>query len=248
VVAIKGAKVYPPQVKSDIQVSSTGMSGSKVWEYVVVPETSGELVVPSVALSYFDPRSQRLARMDTAQLKLEVTPGAGTLAGGTVGAPQPAAAPRAAEPGGLALRTELDAARPWLPPVRPGTVGILLVVALLAHVGLWGSGHVRLTARSRARVATGGRGARAALREIKKATAAGQSKEAAASLIERALLDAFGPLDGDAGAAQDDEGHRAARAVLDEARFLRYAPQLGDYSERIREVAERARATVRRWA
>jgi hypothetical protein len=45
-----------------------------------------------------------------------------------------------------------------------------------------------------------------------------------------------------------DEREQAARDVLAEVRFIRYAPQLGDYSEKIREVADRAAAVVRRWA
>jgi hypothetical protein len=38
------------------------------------------------------------------------------------------------------------------------------------------------------------------------------------------------------------------RQILDEVQFLRYAPQLGDYSEKIREVAQRAAEAVKRWA
>ena len=41
---------------------------------------------------------------------------------------------------------------------------------------------------------------------------------------------------------------RAARELLQEVRFIRYAPQLGDYGDKIREVAARAAEVVRRWA
>jgi hypothetical protein len=44
------------------------------------------------------------------------------------------------------------------------------------------------------------------------------------------------------------ERERAARAVLEDVRFLRYAPQLGDYTDKIREVASRAAELVRRWS
>jgi hypothetical protein len=74
----------------------------------------------------------------------------------------------------------------------------------------------------------------------------GLSKEAAASLIEKALVEAFGPLDGKGSDAS--EGLDAARALLEEVHFVRYAPQLGDYSEKLRELAARATATVKRWA
>ena len=38
------------------------------------------------------------------------------------------------------------------------------------------------------------------------------------------------------------------RALLDEVHFVRYAPQLGDYSEKIQALAARAAEAVRRWA
>jgi hypothetical protein len=69
------------------------------------------------------------------------------------------------------------------------------------------------------------------------------SKEAAAGLIERALHDLFGPVDGD-----DSARGREVRQLLDEVHRVRYAPQLGDYSEKLRELAAKAGAVVRRWA
>ena len=71
----------------------------------------------------------------------------------------------------------------------------------------------------------------------------GMSKEEAAGLIERALHDLFGSVDGD-----DSERGRAVRQLLDEVHRVRYAPQLGDYSERLRELAARAGEVVRKWA
>jgi hypothetical protein len=73
------------------------------------------------------------------------------------------------------------------------------------------------------------------------------SKEASAALIEKVLHDVFGPVEDGAG-LEDDEPLRAARDVLEEVRFLRYAPQLGDYTEKIRDLAARAAAVVRKWA
>jgi hypothetical protein len=69
------------------------------------------------------------------------------------------------------------------------------------------------------------------------------SKEAAAGLIERILHETLVVKDGD-----DGERARALRQVLDEVHQLRYAPQLGDYSEKVRELAGRAGEVVRRWA
>jgi len=49
-------------------------------------------------------------------------------------------------------------------------------------------------------------------------------------------------------ASPDGERERAAREVLGEVQFLRYAPQVGDYSDKIREVAARAAGVIRRWS
>jgi hypothetical protein len=38
------------------------------------------------------------------------------------------------------------------------------------------------------------------------------------------------------------------RALLDDARFVRYAPQLGEYKDKVEDLAARAAAAVRRWA
>jgi hypothetical protein len=38
------------------------------------------------------------------------------------------------------------------------------------------------------------------------------------------------------------------RALLDDARFVRYAPQLGEYGDKVKDLAARAAEAVRRWA
>jgi hypothetical protein len=88
---------------------------------------------------------------------------------------------------------------------------------------------------------------RTALADLQRAGSNGMTKEASAALIEKTLHDLFGHIPEVAG-AQDGDRERAARQVLQEVHFLRYAPQLGDYSEKIRDVARRAADVVRRWA
>ena len=70
------------------------------------------------------------------------------------------------------------------------------------------------------------------------------AKEQAAALLDKGLHEAFGDIaDGD-----ESERGRTVRALLSEVYFVRYAPQLGDYSETLRDLAGRAAAAVRRWA
>ena len=233
--SIPGAKVYPPQLKSDLRTGPAGMSGSRTWEFVVVPQTAGGLEVPALSFSYFDPTSDRIVHTATAPIHLAVTGGA--VAGNA--APLPAAP--AAAGGPLRLRTELST-RPT--PGFPGkAVAGFALAALLVHGLLWGGTRIAASLRGRPAATAAPRSARGALRDLQRVGRETMSKEAAALLIEKNLYAVFGSLDGDEG-----ERARAVRGVLDEVHAVRYAPQLGDYSERLRALSVRAAEVVRRWA
>jgi hypothetical protein len=240
-VVVPGAKVYPPQVKSDLKPSASGISGSRTWEFVVVPETTGELKVPALTFSYFDSAAGRIESAATEPLTMAVLGGT-TTAG--LPMPAPAALPsRSGVP--LPLRSDLDDDRLRVPGMGATALGGAVAMALVAHGLLFGLG----TFGRRARPAAGGasrRSVRAALSELERASKDGLTKEAAATLIEKALVEAFGPLDGKD--SETTEGALAARSLLEEVHFVRYAPQLGDYTEKLRELAARASATVKRWA
>ncbi len=233
-----GAKVYPPQVKSDLRSTAEGITGSRTWEFVLVPETTGRLEIPPLAFSYFDPAAGKLVTTQTAPLSLQVE--GGTLAAGQPQPQRPAAGSRAE--GGLPLRSSLDLPRARVPGLSPGTLAALAALALLLHTALWVGPRLRGLPGGSRRAAP--RSVRAALRELERARADGLSKEQAAALVEKALHEAFGELD----ERDESERARAVRTLLDEVHFVRYAPQLGDYSDKIRDLAARGSETVRRWA
>jgi hypothetical protein len=83
-----------------------------------------------------------------------------------------------------------------------------------------------------------------ALRELERAGSEPMSKEQAATLVEKALHEAFGELPDE----EDGEPARTVRALLDDVRFVRYAPQLGEYKDKVRDLAARSADAVRRWA
>jgi hypothetical protein len=237
-VEVTGAKVYPPQVKSDLKVTPQGIRGSRTWEFVVVPETSGTLEVPAVAFPYFDPKTETVVTTETAALSLHVE-------GGTVAAGAPAAAPAPIGNGGaLPLRADLDPSVLALPSLEGRTVAILAALGLLGHAGLWGAGLVRGAFRRVGGRTTPVRSVRAALRDIERAGRPGMTKEQAAALLDKGLHEAFGDIDDSDGSQRG----RAVRALLSEVNFVRYAPQLGDYSETLHDLAGRAAEAVRRWA
>jgi len=236
---VLGAKVYPPQVKSSLQTRSTGIVGSRTWEFVVVPQTAGTLEIPSLTFSYFDPSEKHIVHRSTPVLPLQVS-------GGAPGAtpPAPMAGPSIASRGGpLPLRGDLEL-RSRLGSTIPGRwVGWVVALVLLGHgVLLIGDRLGTLRRRSQGRVAAP-RNVRGALAALEKVGRDGMSKEAAAGLIEKTIHGVFGAVDGDS-----SERGRAVRELLAQVHQVRYAPQLGDYSERLRELASRAGEVVRRWA
>ena len=237
-VTITGARVFPPQAKSDLRPTGEGISGSRTWEFVVVPETSGAVEVPPLSFSYFDTSAGRVVTAETPPLALRVE-------GGTVAAGLPVPVPKAGalrSGGALPLRADLDR-HPVSSLALPGrTVAALAGLALLLHAGLWGAGRWRVGARRRSSASP--RSVRAALRDLERAGREAASKEQAASLVEKALHEAFGDVPDE----DESERARAVRALLDDARFVRYAPQLGEYTDKVKDLAARAAAVVRRWA
>ena len=204
----------------------------------MVPETSGALEIPALAFTYFDPKAERLATSETNPLPLRVE-------GGTVapGAPIAPAAVRR-DGGALPLRADLDPPAHGVPPLGGRVVMILASLILLGHAGLYGAGLVRGALRRVGGRTTPVRSVRAALRDIERAGQPGMTKEQAAALLDKGLHEAFGDIvDGD-----ESEKARTVRALLSEVHFVRYAPQLGDYSETLGALARRAARAVKRWA
>ena len=206
-----------------------------------MPETAGSLEIPPLAFAYFDPAAGRIVRAETPALKVDVQGGAAGAAVAPVTATGPARAS-----GALPLRAELDPPAALLPRVPARWLGGGLLAALALHAALLVGPGLADRLRATSGRSAPRRTARAALAEIERVGREGLAKEAAAAALERALHDVFGPLEN--GGPAPAERERAARAVLDDVHFLRYAPQLGDYSEKIREVSARAADVVRRWA
>jgi hypothetical protein len=236
-VALAGARVFPPQAKSDLRTTTEGIAGSRTWEFVVVPETSGTVEVPALAFSYFDPKAGRIVTAETARLALRVE-------GGTVAAGLPAPPPRPGmrATGTLPLRSNLDAHGAGALPGR--TVALLAGLSLLLHAGIWGTSRLRGASRRREGRTASPRSVRAALHDLERAAGEAASKEQAASLVEKALHEAFGEVPDE----DESERARAVRALLDDARFVRYAPQLGEYGDKVKDLAARSAEAVRKWA
>ncbi len=239
--ALPGAKVYPPQTRSDLKVGPEGITGTRTWEFVVVPETSGALAIPPLPFTYFAPSTGSLKRMRTSALTLQVRGGAAAAA------PLPAPGLTSSRAAGLALRSDLDPPRRRRPVLGPAAVLATLGLLVVLHGAM--AGTARLADRRRlaaGRPATR-RDVRGALGDLERARRGRLGKEEAAALIERTLHGVFGAT-AENGVPPAGERENAVREVLQQVQFIRYAPQLGDYSEAIRDVAVRAAEVVRKWA
>ncbi len=74
-------EVYDPEVKDRLQVNSGGMSGSKTYEYLLIPRYGGTYKIPPLTFSYFDPQRERYQTITSDELQITVTGGAAQPAG-----------------------------------------------------------------------------------------------------------------------------------------------------------------------
>jgi hypothetical protein len=66
-------EVFPPEITEQVQPSGDGLSGRKVFEYVLIPRTPGDRTIPSVSMAYFDAASGGYRTARTDEISLVVT-------------------------------------------------------------------------------------------------------------------------------------------------------------------------------
>lgn len=73
-------EVYDPKVDNKFRLTSSGLSGNKVIEYLAIPRTAGTYKIPAVKFSYFDINSRSYKTLTTEEYELHVEKGAGNAA------------------------------------------------------------------------------------------------------------------------------------------------------------------------
>ncbi|MBN1291977.1 MAG: protein BatD [Candidatus Latescibacteria bacterium] len=68
-------KTYDPKVSATISNSGFIVGGAKIWEYVLMPKSPGEINLKPFTLSYFNPAENTYETVSTNTLNLKVTPG-----------------------------------------------------------------------------------------------------------------------------------------------------------------------------
>ncbi|MFH1009633.1 MAG: BatD family protein [bacterium] len=77
---------YDPKVTDDIRRTGGQVSGSKTFEYLLIPRAAGSQIIPPISYSYFHPQTRKYYSLMTAGLLLQVEKGMET-GGSTPGIP-----------------------------------------------------------------------------------------------------------------------------------------------------------------
>jgi hypothetical protein len=67
-------RVYESGTSTDSSTPNGVVTGSKTYEYVLVPQTAGPKTIPPIALSFFDPRREAYSTVSSPELSLSVLP------------------------------------------------------------------------------------------------------------------------------------------------------------------------------
>ncbi|WP_281643762.1 BatD family protein [Bacteroides zoogleoformans] len=70
-------EVYDPKVDNKFRLINSGLSGSKVIEYLAIPRNAGTYKIPAVSFSYFDINTRSYKTVTTEEYELNVEKGAG---------------------------------------------------------------------------------------------------------------------------------------------------------------------------
>ena len=70
-------EVYDPKVDSQVRLTSSGLSGNRVIEYLAIPRHPGNYKIPAVTFSYFDIKSKSYKTLKTEDYEIKVEKGTG---------------------------------------------------------------------------------------------------------------------------------------------------------------------------
>jgi len=71
----EGFETYEPKVNENISTSG-GISGTKTYDYLVIPRKTGEYILKDLDFSYFDPEKKQYVKIPSPELKITVEAGA----------------------------------------------------------------------------------------------------------------------------------------------------------------------------
>ena len=67
-------EVYDPEIKDNFTTNSTGISGSRTFEYLIIPRHEGDFIIEPLRFSYFDLASESYKTITTDSAVIHVSP------------------------------------------------------------------------------------------------------------------------------------------------------------------------------
>jgi len=71
-------EVYDPRVTDNIAVNASGVSGSRTYEYLIIPRNPGDFTIKPAAFTYFDLASRSYKTLNSPEFKIKVDRGDGS--------------------------------------------------------------------------------------------------------------------------------------------------------------------------
>jgi hypothetical protein len=69
-------ETYDPKISVNTNVTANGVSGSKSFEYLIIPRHSGNFKIPPIEFSYFDLKSRQYKTLSSGEIDINVEKGA----------------------------------------------------------------------------------------------------------------------------------------------------------------------------
>lgn len=70
-------ETYDPKITSNISTTASGISGSQVFEYLIIPRKPGNFTIKPIVFSYFDLSRRKYITVTSPEYKLEIEKGTG---------------------------------------------------------------------------------------------------------------------------------------------------------------------------
>jgi hypothetical protein len=69
--------LFDPEVTGQIQVSNNGMSGTRIYQYLIIPRDTGTFTIPELQFTYFDPSTTRYHTLVQGPFEIQASPNTG---------------------------------------------------------------------------------------------------------------------------------------------------------------------------
>ena len=74
----KEFEIYDPKITDNTKTSNTGVSGSKEYNYLVIPRYQGNFTIEPITFSYFNPSTKKYETLKSKPIVLKINKGDGS--------------------------------------------------------------------------------------------------------------------------------------------------------------------------